>query len=279
MILNEWLLLPSFPEVLLEKAGFAVSQERPESKKTEEDEFAKRMRLARSRSRKGPAKHAVPFKRIFVKTPAAFSPLEVSLPGDISLSHPMILGACLFEGKGLTIRSVHLEMERFNFINMLKRMGANIEWAPDSKKGSFKTGDLKILPEALQSRKVSDKQTLSMLHDIPFLAVAAAHAKGKTIIRDADLLRDAIPDILECTVGNLKNMQVKVGEIDDGLVVEGGQGYDACDFDSFGHFSVGAAFSVAALKCQGQSRLAGEESLHRRYPDFFKVLQGLGDGQ
>ena len=54
---------------------------------------------------------------------------------------------------------------------------------------------------------------------VPAIAVTAAFAKGKTVIRGAQRLRFKESDRIEAIVSNLRKMGVDVAETDDGMII------------------------------------------------------------
>jgi 5-enolpyruvylshikimate-3-phosphate synthase len=197
---------------------------------------------------------------------------HVALLGDPLLAAPFLLAGALFHHSRVSVSGVEGGAQG-GFLHVLRRMGAQLQ-AERAKDGSL---DLTVESSKLAGRRISGEATAAIGDMLPFLAVAAAYAAGQTVIRDALFLREGLTDVLEGTVRNLKAMGVKVGEIEDGIVIEGAKAYDGAEFDSYGHPAVAMAFSVAAAKSRGQSVLNNAEAVDRIWPDFYfqfeKILE------
>ncbi|MBO0912183.1 MAG: 3-phosphoshikimate 1-carboxyvinyltransferase, partial [Acidobacteria bacterium] len=57
--------------------------------------------------------------------------------------------------------------------------------------------------------------------------------------------------------------------------IPGRQELHGASIDSFGDHRIAMAFSVAALRAQGETEIRGADSAVISYPEFFDVLDGL----
>ena len=64
-------------------------------------------------------------------------------------------------------------------------------------------------------------------------------------------------------------------EREDGLKIPGGQALDGAELQSFGDHRIAMAFSIAALRAQGETLIRGCECAEISYPAFFPTLEGL----
>jgi 3-phosphoshikimate 1-carboxyvinyltransferase len=67
-------------------------------------------------------------------------------------------------------------------------------------------------------------------------------------------------------------MGAEVVEFDDGLDVPGGQRLHGATIDSGGDHRIAMAFSVAALRTEGETRIQCAESVAISFPEFFDLL-------
>jgi 3-phosphoshikimate 1-carboxyvinyltransferase len=163
-------------------------------------------------------------------------------------------------------------MDANGFIQALRRMGARVQTHRDKSNAFYRC---EAESSKLNGRRISGELTATISEMFPFLALAAAYASGQTVIRDALFLRDGYVDIIEGTIKNLKTMGVKIGEIDDGIVIEGAKEYDGAEFDSFGHPAIAMAFSAAAVKNNGESIIKNAEIVDLLWPDFYYKFETL----
>jgi 3-phosphoshikimate 1-carboxyvinyltransferase len=74
---------------------------------------------------------------------------------------------------------------------------------------------------------------------------------------------------------NLRAMGAWVEELEDGLKIPGGQLLRGAELESFGDHRVAMAFSIAALRAQGETLIHGSECAAISYPAFFSALEAL----
>ena len=110
---------------------------------------------------------------------------------------------------------------------------------------------------------------------VPVLAVTAALAKGKTVIKNAERLRLKESDRLKETVLRLKSFGINAEETSDGMIIEGGKP-KAAEITSANDHRIVMAFSILAANADGESTIDGYEAINKSYPDFFEDYKALG---
>lgn len=110
---------------------------------------------------------------------------------------------------------------------------------------------------------------------VPAIAVTAAFAKGKTVIRGAQRLRFKESDRIEAIVSNLKKMDVGVTETADGMIIEPARVSGAA-LKGYNDHRIVMAFSVAASFANGGTTIDDAQSVNKTYPSFFDDFKQLG---
>ena len=105
------------------------------------------------------------------------------------------------------------------------------------------------------------------------LAAIAPYTQEGIQIRDARELRVKESDRIALVAKNLRAMGAKVTEHEDGLDVPGGQALHGAEIDSGDDHRIAMAFSVAALRAQGETLVHGAESAAISFPEFFDLLE------
>jgi 3-phosphoshikimate 1-carboxyvinyltransferase len=67
-------------------------------------------------------------------------------------------------------------------------------------------------------------------------------------------------------------MGAEVEEFEDGLDVPGGQQLHGAVIESGGDHRIAMAFSIAALKAEGETEIRGAEAAAISFPEFFQLL-------
>jgi 3-phosphoshikimate 1-carboxyvinyltransferase len=107
------------------------------------------------------------------------------------------------------------------------------------------------------------------------LAAIAPYTEQGIEVRDAKELRVKESDRIAALATNLGAMGAQVEELEDGLKIPGGQSLRGAELESFGDHRIAMAFSIAALRAQGDTLIRGSECAAISYPAFFSVLESL----
>ena len=221
----------------------------------------------------GEAPHRVALERI----PAALSPMELQVPGDIS-SAAFLLVLGLLSGRSVEIGNVGLNPTRTGILGVLERMGARLDREnlreTDDPAGE-PAGDLTARPSELEGVEVQGPEIPSLIDEIPVLAVAAARARGTTVIRDAAELRVKESDRIRALATNLEAVGVEVEELPDGLVIEGSNRPLEGRVRSFHDHRIAMAFGVLGALPGNQIEVDDRRVVEVSFPGFWELLDGL----
>ena len=117
----------------------------------------------------------------------------------------------------------------------------------------------------------------TLIDEIPIIAVAAAFAEGKTLIKGAEELKYKESNRLAAISEELKKMGARVDLLADGLIIEGGNELDAASLNSYKDHRIAMALSIAALLANGESKIVDHECVNISYPNFYDTLFKLLD--
>jgi 3-phosphoshikimate 1-carboxyvinyltransferase len=202
---------------------------------------------------------------------------QVFVPGDISSAAYFITAGVMLKKSKITVKDIGLNPTRTGLITVLKKMGARIKITNLRKKNNEPVGDITTSTSKLKGVVIKGDIIPKLIDEIPMIAIAAAFAKGKTIISGAGELRVKETDRIKTVVGNLKRIGVKAEEREDGMVIYGSAGrpFKYASIDSFGDHRIAMAFSVAALSGENGLMIKDIECVNTSFPEFFKIVAGL----
>lgn len=127
----------------------------------------------------------------------------------------------------------------------------------------------------LQAIEIGGSLIPRLIDEVPILAVAAAFAKGTTIIRDAEELRVKESDRIAVMASELGRMGATISERPDGLEITGGAALTGATVDSYTDHRIAMSLAIAALQAKGQTQIQQAEAAAVSYPDFVPTLQQL----
>jgi 3-phosphoshikimate 1-carboxyvinyltransferase len=108
---------------------------------------------------------------------------------------------------------------------------------------------------------------------VPTVAVVAAFARGRTVIRNVAHLREKESDRLKAVTAGLNRMGIAAECDADSLWVEGGRPHAAA-IDCHDDHRIAMSFAVAGLKTPGV-RILDEACVGKSFPGFWQTLERL----
>jgi 3-phosphoshikimate 1-carboxyvinyltransferase len=200
--------------------------------------------------------------------PGPLHPAEFAVPGDPSQAAFWVVAACTTPGSDLTVEGVYVGPQRAGFVDVLRRMGADVELVGHDPRTT--TADIRARYSPLTGTDVGGTEVPGLIDEIPVLAVAAACAEGTTTFSDAEELKVKESDRIATTVALLTALGGAAEGRVDGLVVNGGSGrlLRGGLVNSAGDHRVAMAAAVAALSCDGPVRIDGWDAVATSYPRF-----------
>ncbi len=198
--------------------------------------------------------------------PGPVAPMAHTVPGDPSQSAFWAVAAAL--AGCVEMPGLYLGYGRKGYLHVLRRMGAAVEMEES-------TGTVRVSAAGLRAVEITGNEVPGIVDEIPVLAVAAAGAKGTTVISGAEELRFKESDRVSSTVAMLRAFGVQAEERPDGMVIHGRpDGFTPAAVDSAGDHRIAMAAAVAAVaRTSGTSTITGWGSVATSYPDFVADLR------
>ena len=200
---------------------------------------------------------------------------KIIVPGDISSAAFWLVAASILPGSDLLIENVGVNPTRTGILEVLDKMGADITRENKRLVAGEPVADLRVRASQLRGTTIDGEVIPRLIDEIPIIAVAAAFAEGKTIIRDAAELRVKESDRLSAMAVQLERMEATVEELSDGLEIEGSESLIGAELESYGDHRIAMSLAIAALNSRSVSKIYGAEAAAVSYPSFFPTLQKL----
>jgi 3-phosphoshikimate 1-carboxyvinyltransferase len=198
-----------------------------------------------------------------------------TVPGDPS-SAAFLLGAAALTGGHLTVRGVGLNPTRLRLLDVLRRMGLEVEVAVEGEELGEPVGTMRMGPGGMLRPVHVDRSELPLVIDeVPLLAALAAHADGPSRFEGAAELRVKESDRLAVLAEGIRALGGEASEEGDDLLIGGG-GLAGGSAPSEGDHRMAMAFAVSALAARAPSEVDAIESASVSFPGFFELLRSLG---
>jgi len=195
---------------------------------------------------------------------------KIYIPGDISSAAFFIVATLILKDSHTLIRDVGLNPTRSYFIQILKKMGGKIAIKNERIINNEPVVDIEIFSSKLNSIEIEKEKMPAIIDEIPILCVAAAIARGKTIIRGAEELRYKESDRIRSIVTQFKKLKVNIEEKEDGMVIKGDENFRAGDgeVESFCDHRIAMSLSILALLSTGNVTILDSDCIDTSFPDF-----------
>jgi 3-phosphoshikimate 1-carboxyvinyltransferase len=213
--------------------------------------------------------------RVALRGGQKLSAIAAAIPGDISSAAFFLCAAALFPASNLVIESLLLNPTRASLLDVLKILGARISVINLEEHHGELVGTVKVEHGRLTGVTIEGAQSVALIDELPVLAAIAPYTRDGIEIRDAGELRVKESDRIALVARNLRAMGAECEEREDGLRVPGGQKLHGAEIDSGGDHRIAMAFTVAALRAEGDSVIHGAESAKISFPEFFAMLESV----
>jgi 3-phosphoshikimate 1-carboxyvinyltransferase len=209
--------------------------------------------------------------------PAAeeLEPGEIAVPADISSAAFFIVAATLVKDSDVVLLNVGINPTRTGLLDILKRMGATIEFLERREVGGEPIADLRVKFSSLRKTEVEGAEIPLAIDELPLVALAACFAEGTTVIRDAEELRRKESDRIETVTAALRALGGVVHPTAGGMVIEGTGGLRGGTIESHGDHRIAMLGAVAGLASKEGVEVVGMDAAAVSYPGFEADLASL----
>ena len=217
-------------------------------------------------------------RRIRLKGQPELKAADLAVPGDPSSAAFPAIAALLVPGSEVVIEGVGVNPLRTGLFDTLTEMGAELSLLQERIEAGEPVADLRLRTSALRGVEVPAERAPRMIDEYPVLAVAAAFAKGRTVMHGLGELRVKESDRLSAIVQGLTACGVSVAVDGDTLAVDGlgappaGGAEIAAKLDH----RIAMAFLVLGLAARRPVRIDDGATIATSFPGFVEAMNGLG---
>jgi 3-phosphoshikimate 1-carboxyvinyltransferase len=203
---------------------------------------------------------------------------RIKVPADPSSAAFPIVAAALLAGSDVTLTDVGINPHRIGLIETLREMGADITLGGRREEAGEPVADIRVRGGRLTGVEVPAGRAPSMIDEFPILSVAAALAKGSTVMRGLGELRVKESDRLAAVANGLRACGVEVEDGPDHLVVHGGRGRPrggagiAANLDH----RIAMSFLVMGMVAEKPVSVDDGSPIETSFPGFATLMNGLG---
>lgn len=206
---------------------------------------------------------------------------HVDVPGDPSSAAFLIVAALITPGSEIVIENVMMNPTRTGLFETLIEMGGFIRMDNYRTSGGEVIADISVKYSKLTGIVVPPERAPSMIDEYPILAVAAAFAKGRTVMDGIGELRVKESDRIAATENLLRANGVDVSSTETGMTVAGqkiagrkilGGGFVTTHHDH----RIAMSALILGLQADAPVTIDDASMIATSFPSFFELMDGLG---
>jgi 3-phosphoshikimate 1-carboxyvinyltransferase len=217
-------------------------------------------------------------KRITLEGCPELAAAPIVVPGDPSSAAFPLIAALVVPGSEVMIEGVGVNPLRTGLFECLREMGADFVLLNERDEGGEPVADLRVRAGTLKGADIPAERAPRMIDEYPILAVAAACARGRTVMRGLAELRVKESDRLTAVSAGLAACGVCVMVDGDTLTVEGDGGPPAGGAliaTQLDH-RIAMAFLVLGLATHLPVLIDDAAPIATSFPGFVPLINGLG---
>ena len=203
------------------------------------------------------------------------SATNVRVPGDISSAAFWMVAGAAHPNASIRLTNVGINPSRTGVIEVLRSMGASLRMENVVEDALEPAADIIVESSDLRGVEIANDIIPQVIDELPVLALAAARAKGETVIRNAEELRVKESDRITATVTGLAGLGVDIEETPDGMVIRGGRKLRGTGVSSFGDHRIAMTMGIAGTISDGETAIEEADAADVSYPTFWSTLDSV----
>ena len=200
---------------------------------------------------------------------------DIRVPADISSAAFFLVGSAIAPGSAVELKAVGINPTRTGVVDILRLMNANIQIQREYSYGHEPVADLMVASSELQGIDIPLHLVPLAIDEFPAIFIAAACAKGTTVLRGAEELRLKESDRIAVMADGLQKLGIHAETFPDGIAIQGGQLHGGT-VDACGDHRVAMAFAMSALRSEGAITIDNAAAIATSFPKFAHQARTAG---
>lgn len=214
-----------------------------------------------------------------LQPPSQLNACSLEVPGDFSSSAFFLVAGCLAARDTFTVRNVGVNPTRTGLLNILALMGADLRLINHRAAGAEPVADVEIRRSELRGIHVPPELVPLAIDEFPVLFVAAACARGETVVTGAEELRVKESDRIAVMADGLRTLGIECEVLKDGMRINGKpteSAFGGGRIDSDGDHRIAMSFAVASLRAKLPIEISDIDNVATSFPGFVETAAQSG---
>ncbi len=196
------------------------------------------------------------------------------VPGDFSAAAFWLVAASIHPDAEIAMPSVGINPTRRGALEILQKMGANINVENERFEGFEPVADMRVATSQLRPVQITEELVPNCIDELPILLIAMLFADGQSSIRGAGELRHKETDRLAAMAAILEKAGAHFKEHQDGFTIYGDPDFQpsAATFASEDDHRIAMSAAVLSLVATSSSTIKNADCTRISYPAFWNDL-------
>ncbi|MGN1125789.1 MAG: 3-phosphoshikimate 1-carboxyvinyltransferase [Candidatus Gastranaerophilaceae bacterium] len=201
---------------------------------------------------------------------------DISICGDISSATFFIVAGLIVPNSDIILKNVGLNPTRTGILDVVEKMGGQIEILDKRCVSNEEVGDLRIKYSDLKACEISGSLIPRLIDEIPVIAVLATQAEGTTVIKEAQDLRNKESDRISAVVRELRKFGAEIDETPDGMIINGKKELKGdCELDIYHDHRLAMSMYIAGLISKNPVKINEFQWVDISFPEFEGLVNKL----
>ena len=204
---------------------------------------------------------------------------NLQIPGDPSSAAPFIILTLLADNSKLLIKNINCNPTRIGFINILKKMNANIKIINLKKKAGELIGNLVIRSSSLKSIRCPKTLVASAIDEFPLLFITASLLKGVSKFDGIGELRHKEADRIKSIELGLNQLGIKTKSTMNSLTIFGNPNIrinKTLIISPEKDHRIAIAFFCLGQLLNGKVRINNFQTVNTSFAKFLVIMKKIG---
>ena len=209
--------------------------------------------------------------------PSKLTPKNLEIVGDISSAAFFMVAAAIVPNSSIVIKNVGINPTRTGIIDVFEQAQINFELLNQRTICNEKVADIKVTySENIKPFEISGDIIPRLIDEIPILAVLATQANGKSIIKDAQDLRNKESDRIKTVTESFKQLGIKIEEFEDGFEITGKNKINSnATLKTHLDHRLAMSYYVLSLINKKEMTIDGFNCINSSFPEFIEMMNLL----
>ena len=209
------------------------------------------------------------------KSPLISKDIEIS--GDISSAAFFMVGAAIVPDSSILIKNVVINPTRTGILDVFNQAGVDYKLLNKRKISNEEVCDISVkYTKNIKPFEIKGDMVPRLIDEIPILALLATQAQGKTIVCDAQDLRNKESDRIKTITEAFKKADVEIKENIDGFEIQGKKEINKeLNLETFLDHRLAMTYFVLSLINKKETKIKGFDCVNTSFPEFLNLFNLL----